>query len=186
MPTIKNTDELVKRARNHLEADRFLQGEYVKATMNGDAEFQGCAIGCLVMDVDLKALKDLRPVVIKGENVESPTLGWAVPERMDEDEHGEWVIQFGGTTMIYTLEEQFGIASNLMTWAEAAFEDGTCDHHAAGEWVVSFAEALVPLEGVEITDDEATIARWRAGRLDTTIREDVIAFLEEKAAAVPA
>jgi len=130
---IKNTKELVLRARGHAKLDHIAQGTYGDGTVNGDVEFKGCAIACLATP---HRKKDMRAWFIKwlGENYEP---GYS--NEVEFDDHAD---------LIPALEREFGITQGLARAAEALFESQST-HGAAINFIPAFAEALN--EGADIT-----------------------------------
>lgn len=138
---IKNTKELVLRADGHAKADRIKQGTYGSATVNGHAEFEGCAIGCLATPhrkADLRSF--LRGFLGKTDaGARDPWGGVPVanePFSLDED------------MLIKQLGKEFGICPALARVAESCFESYDT-HGGAIEFIPRFARSLN--EGAEIT-----------------------------------
>lgn len=120
---IKNTTELVRRARWHARQDHVRQGTYGEIETNGKIDFEGCAIGCLATP---HRQKDL----------------WAAFRT-----HGGMLTEV--SFQLETLEDDFGICNELARCAEAIFENFPY-HGEAIEFIPRFAEALN--EGAEIDE----------------------------------
>lgn len=160
---IKNTRELVLRAQAHARADHILQSTYGEGSVNGDEEYQGCAIGCLSTPhrrTELRAF--LRQYL--GE-----WRAWS----------GKKDITLTSYQMTARLGEEFGICPELARAAEDVFER-LDTHGAAIEWIPAFAKALV--EGSSVTP--AMMRAWAKrieGPIGITINEvtcDAVSFAE--------
>ena len=137
---IKNTRELVLRAQGHARADHIKQGTYGQGAVNGHAEYQGCAIGCLSTPHrkgDLRAwLRD---------NLWGPAASLT------------YVYQ-GSDAMTKQLADEFGISPQLARAAESLFE-GFYTHGDAINFIPEFAKSLN--EGADIQVPDLRKA-WRA------------------------
>ncbi len=137
--TLKNTDELRKRAREHREHDDYIQGDYViflgregldsveekrllqlfglqdRDELPDQERFFGCMVGCLANPADAP-----REVIAQNSGV-----------------------------LYARLENQFGIPYPLAEACDVAFE--SCDDRTeAADFVIAFAEAAQ--DGVKIPD----------------------------------
>lgn len=143
---IKNTKELVLRAKGHARLDHVRQAEYGTGAINGEVEFYGCAIGCLATPHRKQEAKSfLKRFVrhyIKGE-VNEFSLN---PDDLTKQ-----------------LSKEFGICEALARSAESCFE--SCDtHEEAIDFIPAFAAALN--EGADITPAKLRAAWERILRRD--------------------
>lgn len=132
---IKNTKELRLRANAHAKYDRTKQGTYGDASVNGHAEFKGCAIGCLSTPHRKSELRGFLRNIFGGATDGWDSLEYAKNSLDDEDQ-------------VELLSEEFGICPALARSAESLFE-GCATHGEAIEFIPAFAKALP--EGAEIS-----------------------------------
>lgn len=131
---IKNTAELVRRANWHARYDHIEQGTYGDATVNGVAEFKGCAIACLSTPHTKKGLRDfLRGIFGGSGSGELNEFGWKSDDQRK------------------ALAKEFGICRTLALVLEGLFESQKT-HGAAIEFIPAFAKALK--EGSDIKPAE--------------------------------
>ncbi len=144
---IKSKRELVLRAQGHARVDHIQQGTYGDATLNGHAEFKGCAIGCL-------ATPHRKSELLRYLRTQRAQNGLVYGY---DDVHGEMlhVALPSAGEMVQRLRSEFGINEGLARAAESVFE-GLETHGAAIEFIPAFAKALP--EGVDVTP--AMVARW--------------------------
>lgn len=122
---IKNTKLLRARANAHAKYDRIKQGTYGRASVNGHATFEGCAIGCLTTPHTKKGLRNFLQGIFGGSgNGFLEDVGWD-----DEDQRT-------------ALRKEFGICRTLAVALESLFESQPT-HGAAIEFIPAFAAALV-------------------------------------------
>lgn len=149
---IKNTRELILRARHHARHDHVRQGTYGEAHTNGTVrEYQGCAVGCLATPHRKRDLLSF----IKSRF------------RKSMFDHGTWHSP-GPETLNRWIGEEFGIPKELMSWAEAEFE-ARLYHSEAIEFIPAFAEAVATREGERLDGWRVSVAESRG--------EDILSWL---------
>lgn len=132
MSKIRNKAELVRRSRGHARLDHVKQGTYGLITANGQADFQGCAIGCLATP---HTQRGIRGMLAK--------LGWSAIHHAKDGGFYE-----GSEDQLDRLLSEFGIEPELARCAEAIFESLPY-HGGAISFIPAFAEALP--EGYNLT-----------------------------------
>jgi hypothetical protein len=157
---IKNTRELVLRAQWHARHDHVKQGTYGDVSMNGEVEYQGCAIGCLSTP---HTKKGMRAYFDKFSS------------RWYRSGGGRTVVLPESDVMVRDLGKEFGICPALARAAEECFE-GAETHGAAISFIPAFAKALN--EGARISDRQ--VERWTERHWDEHIigAEGTRKFLE--------
>lgn len=132
---IKNTRELRLRANAHARLDHVKQRTYGQAKVNGQAEYKGCAVGCL-------STPHRKPDLIAF--LRSKVHGAL--------SFGGWVAFDGsGNPQRDALARDFGICAALAVVAEGFFE-AQPKHGAAIEFIRDFAHALP--EGADVRPDD--------------------------------
>lgn len=162
MSKIKNTRELVLRARGHARQDHIQQGTYGDASCNGHLEFKGCAIGCLATP---HRQSELRAFIKR--------FGWK------DDDTGDWFLNEDNDSakQVKRLKREFGICEPLARLAEGIFE-GARTHGAAINVIPEFAAALP--EGVNITPRMVYAANIRiTGTSSMTDRRNIYSHKDE-------
>ena len=161
MTVIKNTDELVKTAKEHKLADHIRNNFYAKiqGKHNGERveDWSVCAIGCLATPATLEELKKEYP-----DNVNT------YEEKVGDEIYTHYSCDIDDDVLLYKLEEKYGITYILARAAETFFEGKTKTYNnildyyeeefilkndEIANWPLQFAEALQKIEGVEVTDD---------------------------------
>ena len=154
MAVIKNKRELVLRAKGHARADHVQQGTYGRASVNGYADFKGCAIGCLATphrQPELrKFLRDLFKGPVRDRHLEDAGL----------DEYKQQEL----------LKREFGICPALARAAESFFESQRT-HGAAIEFIPAFAMSLP--EGRNVTQRTVASVLRKAFRGRGYVEPDV-------------
>lgn len=130
---LKNTRELVLRARAHARHDHVQQGTYGRGSVNGDVRFKGCAIGCLATPHRKSELRSFLRSLFGG------------PQLYYKDFSSQGLNSDG---MVGKLRREFGINWALARAAESFFE-AQPTHGAAINFIPAFAAALN--EGANIT-----------------------------------
>lgn len=153
---IKNTRELVLRADTHARHDRIVQGTYGAATVNGEVEFHGCAIGCLATPHRKRSLRSYLRAIRDGEAAGRCGLGSGDTFYIDS------------ARQIRDLRREFGINAALARAAEDLFENQET-HGAAIEFIPAFARALN--EGANITPRGVKAAMERAEKAARTTQD---------------
>lgn len=140
MGTIRNKRTLVRRTQWHADQDHVVQGTYGSGSCNGQAEFQGCAIGCMATPHTTKGLR-------------------AFIKRVGGMSHGlgEWSFHEEDDDQLPRITKEFGVSRALARVAETLFE-AQPTHGAAINFIPKFARALP--EGVKITDRQVQEA-WK-------------------------
>jgi len=163
---IKNTKKLIERADEHAKLDRIAQMTYGSGTVNGAAEYKGCAVACLGMPSEEKALTDWFRALVEGiQGQESTSPYRAVYYDRDADvkiyqrpSSDEWHFEFTREGQIERMERDFGICPLLASVAEVVFEAQET-HGAAIEFIPRFARALAKAEGRDI-DNADVLEAW--------------------------
>lgn len=114
---------MVRRARSHMKADRFMRGTYGGwQVMNGTVEFRGCAVGCLSQPTDKSVFKTTskmkHDVEVYGADI-LPYIEEAqiyASEFVDETEEPS-------RSNYSELEEQIGFCKPLIAMLDDCFEN---------------------------------------------------------------
>lgn len=126
---VRNTRELVQRARGHARADHVKQGTYGRGAVNGHVVYKGCAIGCLSTPHRKPELRKFLRAVFGGPKGTPNSLNHV--EYFGRDEFA----------MLKDLGAEFGIDPTLARCAEAIFER-LPTHGEAIDFIPAFASAL--------------------------------------------
>lgn len=138
----KNIAEFRLRARAHARLDHVVQGTYGKASVNGDAEFKGCLIGCLSTPHRKRSLiRYLREHI----GAKSGVTGF-----FDDD------------AQVKSIEREFGIPRGIQRIAENIFEAFPF-HGEAINFLPEFADAIP--EGVVFTHPQIKAFQGRVSDL---------------------
>lgn len=153
---IKNTKELRLRANSHARNDHIRQGTYGDGSINGKAEFKGCAVGCL----------------------STPHRKWELFNWIKAKLTGrKYRWSMSRSEALAGLRDEFGITERLAVVAEACFE-GKGTHGAAINFVRDFAHACP--EGADIQDRHVEAFLRRQGLSKTEARDGRYATLIER------
>lgn len=157
---IKNTDILVRRAKEHASLDHIARGTYgnIKFLQNGESEttvWRGCAISCLATESSIEALKNQEDLDFE-----------AVKISVAYDGRTEFEVRIDENELRIMLSEKFGMCDKLIFMAECIFEGS--DEDFAIAWPQMFSESL--RDGVNITDQH--IEEFWSGLIGTYFEPD--------------